>query len=136
MRDQRPGSAIESAGQLADSSGPARTKSKTRISTVEQTEELLRSTILPLAELPEQSLSDTVAAINRLIEEAGVPPNMLQLACDPSNPIAKMKMGRIRMRNVPVAAILQIVIGNQAVRYRVGEGTVEFIPPYMGDVDE
>lgn len=135
MRDQRPGSAIESAGQGTDSSKPSRTKSKTRIPTVEQTEELLRSTIIPLAELPEQSLSDTLAAINRLIEEAGVPPNTLQLACDPSNPIAKIKMGRIRMRNVPVAAVLQIVMGNRAVRYRVGEGMVEFIPPYLGDVD-
>ena len=135
MRDQRPKSSIESAGLGTDSSGPARTKSKTRIPTVEQTEELLRSTIIPLAELPEQSLSDTVAAINRLIVEAGVQPNTLQLACDPSNPIAKMKMGRIRMRNVPVAAVLQIVIDHRAVRYRVGEGTVEFIPPYMGDFD-
>lgn len=129
-RDTRAETAVGSVDPLADFSKPSRTKSKIRNHqpkpTVEQTEELLRSTIIPLAELPEQSLSDTVAAINRLIAEAGVQPHALRLACAPS---------RIRVRNVPVAAVLQIVIDHRAVRYRVREGTVEFIPPYLGDFD-
>jgi hypothetical protein len=133
-RHQHPGSTFESGDPATDSSRPSRTKSRIRDQqirpTVEQTTSLLRDTVIPVMDLPEETLSDRVARLNRLIIGCGVDPEHLEITIENDDsvlerPIANMIYPVLRIRNVPVAVALKYTADNTFLRYKVLAGRVE-----------
>ena len=111
-------------------SADIRSKSRVRhpIPTLEETRNLL-NTVIPLADLPpDRSVKETAEAINKLLEEAGIPPHQLRVTYYKSNPqLGSLRMENVRIRNAPVAAILQYLCGSTKVRYVVRPGVVLFL---------
>jgi hypothetical protein len=133
-RNQPAESTIESVGQIANSSEPARTKSRIRIDpnkpTIDETTELLRNTIVPVVDLPEQSLTDRVVMLNRLIKECGVPPDQLTISITEDDaaaerPIANIVFPELRVREIPLVAVLQYTADSTRLRFEVSAGNVE-----------
>jgi hypothetical protein len=117
-----------------DSPGPAdpiRTKPRFRSNhpkpTLEETTGLLRTTIIPVLEIPpDQPLQERIAHINELIQKAGVEPYQLRLILDKADPANQWRMGEMRVRNVPLAVALKYLCDVTKLRYYVREnGIVE-----------
>lgn len=136
MRDQR---AAESFGRPTHSSEPRLTKSKIRNHhpkpTLGETTELLESTIFHSVDLPEQSLSERVLAINQLIEQTGVPPTRLRIYCDTFNPVGKVRIGKLKEKNISAASLLRLTTDSGDLRSIVRNGKVEITIPESDGID-
>ncbi len=135
-RDQRPAESFE---RPTNSSEPRLTKSKIRTHhpkpTLGETTELLGSTIFPLVDLPEQSLAERVVAINQLIERSGVPPTRLRVSCDTFNPVGKVRIGKLKEKNLSAASLLRLTTDSGDLRSIVRNGKVEITIPESDGID-
>lgn len=107
---------------------------------IEETTELLKTTIIPLVDLPaDQSVPERISQINDLIHAVGVEPSRLRLILRSGDPAARWKSDyELRIRDFPVNAVLKYVCGNTKLRYHVRENgivelTTTFDPEPMPD---
>ncbi len=129
---------LPASGNDAEASDPektSRTKSKIRDPrrkpTLEETKSLLKETILPALDVPEQSIADRVKELNRLLRESEIPPNLLTIIIDPDDsrrerPISNFTTPELRIRNIPLVTALQYMTGSTIHQFRVLPGRVEF----------
>lgn len=106
-----------------------RSRIRATVPTLEETIESLRNTVVPMVDLPpDRSLTETADAINKLLQEAGIPPHQLKVTYDKSSPrIGNLRYkAELRLRNVPVAVILKYVCDSTILRYAVRPGVVIF----------
>ena len=94
-----------------DAADPIRTKPRLRSDhprpTIEETIELVRTTILPLLDFPpDLPLPERIARINELIEKAGVEPYRLRVILNKADPAAHWSQHELRIRKIPLAAAL------------------------------
>lgn len=95
---------------------------------IEETTELLKTTIIPLVDLPaDQPVPERISQINNLIHAVGVDPSRLRLILRSGDPAARWKSDyELRIRDCPVNVLLKYVCGNTKLRYHVREnGVVE-----------
>jgi hypothetical protein len=114
----------------ADSNIRSRSKLRHPTPTLEETVELLRNTVIPLVDLPpDQSVDETVNALNELLQKNGIPPHQLKITYDKSHPSLGMLRFRdpLAVRNIPVGVALKYICGRTIVRYQVRRGVVELI---------
>ena len=99
--------------------------------TIEDTLELLRDTIIPVGSYSDQTLAERTAAINRQLEQAGIPSHQLRVRIH--HRLARQagesawKLGELELRNAPVAEVLKYTCGSTKLRYRALPGVVEFV---------
>ena len=99
--------------------------------TLEETLELLRDTIIPIGSYSDQTLAERTEAINRQLEQAGIPSHQLRVRIH--HRLAKQagasawKLGELELRNIPVAEVLRYTCGSTKIRYRALPGVVEFV---------
>ena len=126
-RNQTAHSTTESTDQFA---APPRTKSKNRIHhpkpTIEETTELLRTTIIPRVDFQDQTILEVATAINGFIQEAGIPPHKLRVVVNPSVSSAGWRIKELRIRNIPLAVLLKYVCGSTILNYRAEPGVIRF----------
>lgn len=122
----------ESANVASGLDDPIRTKSRIRTKhpqpSIEETVNLLRTTIIPVLDLPpDQSLPERIARINELIQKTGVEPYQLRLILRSADPASQWKMmSELRVREVPLAHALKYLCDATKLRYIVREnGIVE-----------
>ena len=99
--------------------------------TVEETESLLKTTIIPEVDWENMTLRETISRLNILLKEAGIPAHQLRFAYDTSGPFPKdtldlMSVQELKMRNIPLGMLLKYTVGSTKLRYRVSTGKVEF----------
>lgn len=130
---------------------PIRTKSRIRINhpkpSIEETENLIRATIIPVLVLPpDQPLPERIARINELIQKAGVEPYRLRLILRSADPANQWRMrDEVRVREIPLGHVLRYLCDSTKLRFRVREnGIVELStvpdpeatpPPPSGEID-
>ena len=116
------------------SSGPAdpvRTKPRFRANhpkpTIEETIELLRTTIIPVIDLPaDQPLPERITRINELIQKAGVEPYQLRLILRSGDAANQWRYGEMRIREVPLVVALRYLVDATKLGFHVREnGIVE-----------
>lgn len=131
---------------LAASSGPAdptRTKSRFRPNhpkpTIEETTELLHTTIIPVIDLPpDQPLPERIARMNELIQNAGVEPHRLRLLLRSGDPVNQLRCkDEMRIREIPLGIALKYLFSSTKVRCRLREnGIVELTTSQDPDTEE
>ncbi len=123
-------STTESAIQSADLTEPSRTKSKNRIEhpkpTIEETTELLRNTIIPRVDIQDQTILEVASAVTGFIQEAGIPTHKLRVIVNKSDDLVKWRIKEVRIRNVPIAVLLNYVCDSTRLRYRIEPGIILF----------
>ncbi len=117
----------ETGGMLPGKSAGRPLKPATSL---QKTLELLRDTVIPVASYPEQTLGERIAAINRHVEDVGIPPEKLSIGIHPglakeSEP-SNWRFESLELRHVPVAEILKYTCGSTKIRYHVRPGKVDF----------
>ena len=104
-----------------------------------KTLELLRVTIIPNASYSEQTLSERTESINRLLQEAAIPPDRLRIVLADSlarnTGSSEWRLEALELRNVSVAEILKYTAGSTKIRYRVRPGIVEWVVATEEDPD-
>ena len=104
-------------------------RSTHRKPTREETNELLRTTIIPVARFEDMSIREGLEELNRLTSEAGIPPQQLKFIRGTTNvspdDFLERKLEDIAIRNIPLADLLKYLVGNRMIRYRVDGGIVE-----------
>lgn len=118
-----------------------RTKSKERPNhhkpTIEETTELLRTTIIPVVIFQEDQLvTERVALINKLFQEAGIEPHRLRVLVPATDRARQMRTGGLKIRNVPAAVVLKYLCDNTILRYRVCENGVVELFSQSSQADE
>ena len=110
----------------------ARTKSRIRPNhprpTIEETTSLVRTTIIPLIDLPpDQPLPERIARVNELIQKAGVESNRLRVILRSADPAIQWRFkGELRIREVPLGIALKYLCDSTKLRYHIREnGIVE-----------
>lgn len=114
---------------------------------IEGTEELLRTTIIPVVDFPAgQSFSECLKQLNRLIQEAGIDPHQLRISLRRNDPFHQFSWEEeLRLRNHTVAEVLLTLIGRTVMRWQVGENglvqimhatEIEYEPPLEEVVPE
>jgi hypothetical protein len=125
---QSPNAGTESATQETAPGSASRTKSKIRIQhpkpTLEETVELLKSTIVPKVDILDQPLSEVTAKINTLIKDAGIPSHKLKVVINSPELFAQLRIKELRIRNIPLSILLKYICDNTKIRYRVEPGIV------------
>ena len=130
-RDPNSGHPTAAAG-LTDEALPS--KSKTRSPTQKiskaRTLAILETTIPGTVEFPEQTLSQRVAAINRLLEQAGIPSDQLSVAVEARTAEAPFAshgvFESLSLQDPTPATILKYTAGRTRLCYRLSAGLVEF----------
>lgn len=96
----------------------------------EETNELLRTTIISVAKFEDMSIREALVELNRLTSEAGIPPERLKfirgVSDNSPDDFLERRLEDIDVRNIPLAPLLKYLIDNRTIRCRVGEGFVEF----------
>jgi hypothetical protein len=114
-------SSIKSQGLVE----PIRTKSGIRAHqtkpTIEETNELYQTTIIPIIDLPpDQPLPVRIARINELIERAGVEPYRLRLIVRSADPANQMRFkDEMRIRKIPLDIALKYLCDSTKLRYHI-----------------
>lgn len=114
-----------------------RTKSKERVihrkPTLEETNDLLRNTIIPRVDFEDLSVGESAKRLRLLIHEAGIEPHELTVICSPSISTTSFKIKELKLRNVPLGIALKYICDSTILRYRVTPGVVEFsLQSYYG----
>lgn len=97
--------------------------------TVEDTTTLLKSTIIPETHFVDLTLFECITSLNDLIKNAGVDRRDLRIV--PSERLTQQTQGsdqpwhEVKLKNVPVATVLQYLLDVRGLRYRIGQGIVE-----------
>jgi len=122
----------ESSNESSGFGEPIRTKSRIRIHhpqpSIEETENLIRTTIIPVLVLPpDQPLPERIARINELIQMTGVEPYRLRLILRSADPANQWRMrDELRVREIPLGSALKYLCDATKLRCRVREnGIVE-----------
>jgi hypothetical protein len=122
----------ESPLTSSNSAESARTKPRPRTNrpkpTIEETSELVRTTIVPLLDLPpNQPLTERVACINELIRDAGVESDRLRLMIRSADSALEIRSkSELRVREIPLAIVLKYLCDSTRLRYHIREnGIVE-----------
>jgi len=115
-----------------------RTKSKTREvhrkPTIEETTELVRSTIIPVIEFEDHTVAEGIELLNQLIREQGIEPHRLRVVVPATDPVRDLRMINLEARDIPLAHILKYMCGRTKLRYRVVEnGLVEVFAQFTVD---
>lgn len=91
---------------------------------------ILETTIPGTFEFPEQTLSQRVAAINRLLERAGIPSDQLSVAVEARTAEAPFAshgvFESLSLQDPTPATILKYTAGRTRLCYRLSAGLVEF----------
>lgn len=131
-RDARrgPTTANESSVGSHDLVEPTRTKSRIRTNhpqpTIEETIALLRTTIIPVLDLPaDQPLPERIAGINELITKAGVEPCRLRLILRSADPASQWRIRHeFRTQQIPLRIALKYLCDSSMLRYHVRENGI------------
>jgi hypothetical protein len=113
-------------GYPAKSNAPSRAKAARP--TREETEKLLRETIIPSVELADIGVDDLLDYLEGLIDEAGIEPTQLRLVLDQNLAVDDPRSGEMALRNVPLAIVLKYASQQLGGHYVVGEGIVDLKP--------
>lgn len=109
---------------------PSRTKSKDRVvrrkPTLDETNDLLRNTIIPLVEIGDVSVGEAVSKIRLLIQDSGIETHQFRIVCDMSAPYSRLRIKDLRLREVPLAMVFKYLCDSTILRYRVRPGILEF----------
>lgn len=115
-----------------ESTEPIRTKPRHRWHlekpTIEETAELLKTTIIPLVDLPaDQPVPERISQLNELIRREGVEPSRLRLILRSGDSAGQWKSDyELQVRDIPVIVVLKYVCANTKLRYHIREnGIVE-----------
>ena len=126
-RNQTAHSTTESTDQFATT---PRTKSKNRIHhpkpTIEETEELLKATIIPRVDIQDQSILEVAAVVTTFIKDAGIPPHQLRVIVHKSDDLLRWRIRELRIRNIPLHILIKYVSDSTRLRYRVEPGIIRF----------
>lgn len=118
--------------------GKLRTRSKNREvhpkPTIEETTDLVRSTIIPSIEFEDHTVAEGIEILNQLIREQGIEPHRLRVVVPPTDPVRDLRIINLEARDIPLAHILKYMCGRTKLRYRVVEnGTVEVFAQFTVD---
>lgn len=123
-------------GQEERGAGPPPTKRSVRDMgrkpTEEETITLLRTTVVSQFEVEDATFGETVAELNQLARDRGIPARELTFSTD--HRFSQHRIKELRVKNVPLAVVLKYVCGNSKIRYRVSAGRVMF--EYLEDFTE
>ena len=126
-RNQTAHSTTESIDQFATT---PRTKSKNRIHhpkpTIEETEELLKATIIPRVDIQDQTILEVAAVVTTFIKDAGIPPHQLRVIVHKSDDLLRWRIRELRIRNIPLHILIKYVSDSTRLRYRVEPGIIRF----------
>ena len=126
-RNQTAHSTTESTDQFATT---PRTKSKNRIHhpkpTIEETEELLKATIIPRVDIQDQSILEIAAVITTFIKDAGIPPHQLRVIVHKSDDLLRWRIRELRIRNIPLHILLKYICDSTRLHCRVEPGIICF----------
>lgn len=100
--------------------------------TEEETITLLRSTVVSQFEVEDATFGETVAELNQLARDRGIPARELTFSTD--HRFSQHRIKELTLKNAPLAVVLKYVCGNSKIRYRVSAGRVMF--EYLEDFDE
>lgn len=87
----------------------------------DQSYQLLRDTIIPWVDWPEQSIVDRLALIDQEASKVG-----LSVEMSPGLKSRPMTYPALRVRNIPFAAAIQCTVDSTILRYRVKDSGVLF----------
>ena len=140
-RNQTANSTTESTVQFPE---PPRTRLKNRIHhpkpTIEETEELLKVTIIPRVDIQDQTILEVAAAITIFIKDAGIPPHQLRVIVNKSDDLVRWRIRELRIRNIPLAVLFKYICDSTRLRYRVEPGIIRFFdaasPPEIPEIKE
>jgi hypothetical protein len=122
--------ATDSNASPRDSSIPLRTKSRNRVihrtPMMDETMDLLNSTIIPLLKLEDQNVGEMANQIRLHIQDAGIEPHELRIICAMPAPNLKNKVRDLGIRNIPLNSALKIICDSTKLRHHVCPGVVEF----------
>lgn len=120
----------EFASPANESNEPTRTKLRHRPllekPTIEETTELLKTTIISLVDLPaDQSLPERISNLNELIRREGVDPSRLRLILSSGDSAGQWRFkDELRIREVSVREVLKYLCGNTMLRCHVRENGI------------
>lgn len=120
------------AAGLTDEALPSKSKPRSPTPKISKarTRALLETPIAGSVEFPEQTLSQRVAAINRLLEQAGIPSDQLSVAVEARTAEAPFAshgvFESLSLQDPTPATILKYTAGSTRLCYRLRAGLVEF----------
>ncbi len=115
-------------GDADSGAKPAVTKRSTRDMgrkpTKEETIALLQTTAVSQFDVEDSALEETVARLNQLARDRGIPERELTFSID--HRVSHLRIRELRVRNVPLLMVPKYVCGNSKVRWWVDPGKVTF----------
>lgn len=93
-----------------------------------KTLELLETKLSGTHELPEESLEDRNSRINRLLRDAGIPPEKLRVVPREGLPpeFHSMRIEELRLSDPTVADVLKYTSGRTILAFRIRPGVIEW----------
>jgi len=127
------------AAGLTDEALPSKSKPRSPTPKISKarTLALLETPIPGPVEFPEQTLSQRVAAINRLLEQAGIPRDQLSMAVEAQTAetlfASNVVFESFTLQDPTPATILKHTAGRTRLYYRLRAGLVEFADATFAD---
>ena len=114
--------------------GPALTKRSVRDMgrkpTKEETITLFQTTIVPQFDVEDATYQETVANLNQLARDSGIPERELTFSIDPSvakDPaFAHYRIRELRIRNASLPVVAKYICGSSKIKCRISPGKVTF----------
>ncbi|RYD64971.1 MAG: hypothetical protein EOP84_32300 [Verrucomicrobiaceae bacterium] len=87
--------------------------------------------MIPLVNIPEQTIAERVAELNRLVREQGISERDLVFVIEKDDltrekPVSKLVYPPVAIRNVPLLVVLKYIQDSTVLIFKVTGGQVEF----------